>query len=275
MTLGEVILSVGLSSLIVPGLLALVLFAARHWIIAQVTGSVQHQFNERIEAVKSDLRNREAEIAALRANVLAGSAGRQALLDKRRFEAVEKVWATVNDLGRLRALSATVSIMNVKTFSERASDPKVQELLSFFGSGLPKQIDYLGVAKHEQPFLPELAWAYFYAYATTLAANHMLYVGLTSGIGDVHKHFSNKEGMQKVLKAVLPHQSKFIDEQEPNRYDFLLDEVKTLLLAELRKVLEGQEADQAAAKRSKDILDAINQVDKERAQQAVPNGLKA
>jgi hypothetical protein len=54
------------------------------------------------ESFKSDLRDKEAEISTLRTNILSGSAGRQALLDKRRFEAVEKVWANVNDLAQLR-----------------------------------------------------------------------------------------------------------------------------------------------------------------------------
>jgi hypothetical protein len=43
------------------------------------------------DAFKSELRSKEAEIAALRDGILSGRMQRQALLDKRPMEAVEKV----------------------------------------------------------------------------------------------------------------------------------------------------------------------------------------
>ena len=73
------------------------LLACRTWIVARITKGVQHKFDEELEELrttlrnneerfKSDLRQKETEIDALRNNVLSGSAGRQTLLDKRRFE---------------------------------------------------------------------------------------------------------------------------------------------------------------------------------------------
>src|SRR5262245_39139464 len=58
--------------------------------------SVQHDFDTRIEQLRSELRgneerirsqlrDKEAEIGALRSAVLSGSVNRQSLLDKRRF----------------------------------------------------------------------------------------------------------------------------------------------------------------------------------------------
>src|SRR5262249_21937940 len=67
------------------------MFVGRHWIIARISKGVQHHFDRKIEELraelrkgeeqlKSELRDKEAEIAALRNTVLAGSAGRQAVL---------------------------------------------------------------------------------------------------------------------------------------------------------------------------------------------------
>ena len=88
-----------------------------------ITKGIQHDFDVKLEnlratlrtseeQLKSDLRAKEAEIGTLRNSVLSGSAGRQALLDKRRFEAVEKIWTSVNDLAQLRALAQTMAIVN-------------------------------------------------------------------------------------------------------------------------------------------------------------------
>src|SRR5690348_12086054 len=107
-----------------PGVVSIVLwvlasvgvFVARHWIVAQISKGVQHNFDRQIEELraelrrneerfKSDLRDKEGEIAALRNTVLSGSVSRQTLLDKRRFEAVEKVWTAVNDMAPLKGLA--------------------------------------------------------------------------------------------------------------------------------------------------------------------------
>ncbi|MFH0303609.1 hypothetical protein AAFX91_42265, partial [Bradyrhizobium sp. 31Argb] len=94
-------------------------FLARNWIKARIEKGVQHRFDVKIEALcadfrkseemlKSELRDKEAEIASLRSNVLAGSASRQALLDKRRFEAVEKIWAAITQhSSKLKYISGT------------------------------------------------------------------------------------------------------------------------------------------------------------------------
>ena len=90
-------------SICIPLAVPVAIFAARNWLLTWISKSVQHRFDVKFEELraelrkneerfKSGLRDREAEIATLRNNVLAGSAGRQTLVDKRGFEAVEKVW---------------------------------------------------------------------------------------------------------------------------------------------------------------------------------------
>ena len=74
------------------------------------------------ERFKSGLRDRETEIATLRNSLLAGSAIRQALFDKRRFEAVEKVWTAVNDLAQIKVLSGMMSVVNFKAAAKEAVD---------------------------------------------------------------------------------------------------------------------------------------------------------
>jgi hypothetical protein len=270
---------IALLSIVISAGTPIAIFLARNWIKARIEKGVQHHFDVQIEGVraelrkseerfKSDLRDKEAEIAGLRNSVLAGSASRQALLDKRRFEAVEKVWAAVNDLAQLKYISSTMAILNFKAVAKRSTDPKMQQFLSVIGAGAPELDKIKNVARDERPFLPELAWAYFNAYTTILYASLALYKVLTIGIDDPDKLLSI-DAIQKILKAVLPHHAKWIDESEPGAYHYLLDEIENNILAELRKILEGKDADQAAAVRAKEIMDTVKQVEEKRAEEVV------
>jgi hypothetical protein len=176
-------------------------YFARNWIRARIEKGVQHGFDVKIEALraelrkaeekfKSELRDKEAEIATLRSNVLAGSASRQALLDKRRFEAVEKIWAAVNEHSKLKHLAATVALLKHNEVAKRANDPKMQELLSIFGVGMPKPDDMPSHAPVEQLYVPTLVWAYFSAYTTVLRLNIMIFRLVQIGETDLEKIIS-------------------------------------------------------------------------------------
>lgn len=267
----------------IPWIVAsIVIFISRNWIIARLSKGVQHHFDRKIEELRADLRkseeqyksglrDSEAKMAALRDSVLSGSAGRQALLHKRRFEAVEKVWTAVDELAELKVLSGTMAILNYKAIAREASTPNMQEFLSIIGSIAPDIKQIKNVARGEQPFLPELAWAYFWAYRSILHMNYARYMVLKNAVGnddDFEKYFSI-EGVKKIIKATLPHRSKFIDENDPGAYHYLLDEIEARLLAELRKILEGKDADQADVARAREIMENIGAAEQESTQQAI------
>jgi hypothetical protein len=266
-----------------PWIAGAVIFFCRNWILEGMKRRIGHSFDQKIEAVrtelrkneeqfKSELRGNENEISILRSSVLAGSTSRQSLLDKRRFEAVEKVWTAVNDLAQLKMLSGLMAILNFKEVAKEASDPRIQEFLAMIGAGAPDIKNVKNIARDEQPFLPDLAWAYFNAYSTILFGSLLRYSVLKIGLDDASK-LLKEDGTRRILKAALPEFSKFIDENEPETYHYLLDELQTRLLSELRKVLEGQEADQAAAQRAKAITEAIKRATEEKSTSAVA-GLK-
>ncbi len=267
-TLGYVF--VGLSAL-APWVMAAALFFGRQWLVARIEKGVQHGFDSRLEAIraelraseerlKSTLRDRENEIALLRNTVLAGSASRQSLLDKRRFEAVERVWTTVNNMaGHFRLLSEFMARMNIDEMAKDVGDPRMKKALSMFSP--PDMTKFKNVARDERPFLPELAWAYYSAYSSILFGNLMVFKLLESGVSP--NKMLKKDRSKDVLKAALPHQSTWIDDTPPEMYHFLLEELEDRLLSELRNILDGVQADQAAAQKAKDILKAVSLADRE------------
>lgn len=260
------------------------LFVGRHWLEARIKGNVKHEFDKELAAVTTEIRKseelfkgairaKEEELVALRDRVLGGQANRQSLLDKRRFEAVEKVWTAVNDLASLKPLSTSMAILNFKAVAKDADDPRVQQFLSVIGAAAPNIESLKNVARDERPFLPEIAWAYFAAYTTILYGALARFSALKSRVKEVDKYLSADKA-RKVLKAALPHQQKFIDDQEPEAYHYLLEEIEDHLLAVLRHILEGKEADKDDAARAKAIMAAVKDADEQKAQEHIPEEYK-
>ncbi len=258
--------------------LLIVVFGARHWIVSRIQKGVQHKFDEKLESIRADLRKneelfkselraKEVEIAALRDGVLGGRANRQALLDKRRIEAVERVWAAVNTLGAYKFISASMAIVNFDVAAKEAPrNENVRKFFELIGSQVPagKTVDH--PAKNEQPFVSPLAWAYFSAYQAIVIGAYAQAKILEIGLEEPGK-FLNKDYVRNLLKAALPHQSKFIDEYDTNTYYYLLDELESNLLSELRKMLEGKDIDQASVAQSAEIMEMVKKVREESTEQ--------
>jgi hypothetical protein len=274
---------IGLLSVFVTISVPLGIFFLRHWLLAWIAKRVRYGFDTKIEELrtsfrvseekfKSELRDKEAEINAIRNIILTGSSSRQALLDKRRFDSVEKIWFAVNDLAPLKALSAMMAVLNYDEISKDAGDPKMQQFLGVIGSSAPDLHKLKNVARDERPFVPEIAWAYFSAYSNVLYFSLIRFQMLKIGVGNSQRYVTTGN-IKKILKVTLPHQARFIDEQDAGSYHFLLDEIESNLLNELRKLLDGNEADQAATQRARDIISAVNEAVAEQAKNKIDPGV--
>ena len=191
----------------------IVLVIFRSPIAEWITKGVQHEFDVKLEKIratlkaseeelKSDLREKEAEIGILRNTVLSGSASRQALLDKRRLEAVEKIWTAVNDSVQLKNLFSMTVHLNYEAIAERIQESKIQRFLETIDTTGPS-VELKNSARDERPFVPEIAWAYFSAFTTLLTFNLVRFKTLKLGLEEPQK-FVNVERMKNILKAACP-----------------------------------------------------------------------
>jgi hypothetical protein len=64
----------------------------------------------------------------------------------------------------------------------------------------------------------------------------------------------DEERVRRLVTTVLPHQAEFAKKHDTGAYHYLLDELETRLLQELRRVLQGAESDREAIKQAADIL---------------------
>jgi len=102
-------LSVWIPSLTVSGLLGVALWLSRSIIETRLRASVQGEFDAKLEVLKGDirsseerlgarLREKEAELEALRSGALSAMTSRQVVLDNRRLEAVDQLWSAYTEL---------------------------------------------------------------------------------------------------------------------------------------------------------------------------------
>lgn len=251
--------------------LAGALFAGKKLIEQNVEKRIQHKFDEKLAATESRLRARETEISALREMVLSGIAQRRALVDKRRIEAVERIWIALTRLSPLAVVSNHMAHIDFEHAAQRT--PHEPNLRQFFDLIADKTLPAAAMDKerpaiHERPFLSPLAWAYYSAYSHIVVGAYMQARSLAEGIKEPSKLFK-KEPVRELLKVTLPHQTEFIEQNDPALYHFLLDELKDNLLAELKKMLDEKDSDDAAIDQAKRITDKVREIEAQSAEGSV------
>lgn len=244
-------------------LIWIVLFCSRQWLITKITSSVEHKFNREIEVVRSeykkaeaqfvsDLKSKEQSISALRDSVLLIRSQRQSLVDKRKIEAVDKLWASVVEYSKLKSLAASMAIVNFDYAASNVnSDPKVKLFFAEIAKLSPGIIEASGLS--ERPFVSKVTWAYYQAFVSVLNSALARAKALELGIPNAHKMIDTKRE-KDVLKAALPKFSKIIDEQDAGAHFYLLEYIEELMIAELKAFLEGRDEDQMSSLMAEEII---------------------
>jgi hypothetical protein len=245
-------------------LLAGALWLMRSVISTRLRAGVQHEFDQKIETLKAelrkneesfkaDLRSKETQIEALRSGALSTLASRQAALDARRIQAVDQLWSAFQALGPAKSVSATIAILKFEEATKfSVENPKAREVLaSISGDSDPRKV-HTGEAEKARPFVSEMAWAIFSAYRAILSVAMIKMQLLKNGLD--MPHVIDEQKVRRLITVVLPHQANFIAQHDTGTYYFLLDELESLLLHELRRVLQGAESDKEAIKQAREIL---------------------
>jgi hypothetical protein len=248
------------------------LFVGRNWIKAELERGVQFRFDTQIEKLRaelhkseetfrSDLRLKESELSALRDGVLSGRAQRQATLDKRKLEAVERTWVVVGNIGRHKMVSGFLSVLKLEVVAkEAAQSPKMQEAFRILApQEVPDGADPAYSVHSERPFLSPLAWAFYAAYQAVIF--HAVFYAKVMALGIPDPGTLLKEDyVQNLLKSALPHYSDYIDQFGVSGFHNLLEELESRLLVELQRMLEGEETDTQNLQQAANILEQVKKV---------------
>jgi hypothetical protein len=227
-------------------LIAVGVFVSRIWLKSKIERSVQHTFDAKLEVLradlrglderfKSELRTKEAEISALRDGALSGRALRQAPVDRRRLEAIERIWTRVStSMGAYKVLAFFMGAINPATATSMTlKDPKTRKFFESFVNKIPENDTQTNNVSIEQLFVSPLAWAYFSSYQTILYIAYARARLLVAGVDDLGKILDPKP-VREILRSALPHHSAYIDSQPLPALHILLDELEGVILTQLR-----------------------------------------
>ncbi|SEJ18178.1 hypothetical protein [Frateuria terrea] len=260
-------------------LLLVVAWLSRNLIATRLTRSVQHEFDEKIGKLRSDLRKsedefrsaltaRQSEIDALRTGALSNVPQRQALLLQRRLEAIEQLWTSAASLSKTKILAGYLAAFNVEAMTEAVrKQERAAQVLEMISSGFdPKELDHISATK-ARPFVSAMAWAIYAAMRAVAAHTMIRWQAMKSGMEA--KGLMDEEKIKQLIKAALPHYSDYLDTHGGVVFHYTLEALETRLLEELDRMLDGSEADAASVAQAAKIVRQANEVMKASADSAV------
>lgn len=243
--------------------LAIVIWLSRNLIITRLTSSVRHEYDKKLENIKTEFRRNEellkadlsakaSQIEALRTGVLTGVTTRQAAIFERQITSIEQLWDAVVSLGPAKAVSAWMAVVKFEAAAkEAAENPRFRELFEVMGN-----IDLNNFKTNQalitRPFVSSLAWAYYSAYQAivfhAIARLHMLKNGINmTEVIDTKK-------VTELVKLALPHQLPYIEKYGPGAFHYLLDELENNLLLAFQLMLKDEKADHETLERAAAII---------------------
>ena len=246
--------------------LVLLVYLGRDWAKQLIRSGVQHDFDRELEVLRSQLRaaeqrfneefaRKEAQLEVLRNNALGLRAHREAILETRRLQAVDRVWSEVVDLAPYKSVVLMMATMNLEAIAKRVPhDDKLRRVMGMIGN-LPKG-EPPKAAVRERPHLSPLAWSLFSAYQAILLIAWSTAKALELGLSDV-EHMLNHDSIKGLLKSALSDQSAKIGASTSREYFLHVEELEKRLLDELKRMMVGEEYDSANVAKAVEILHAV------------------
>lgn len=248
---------------------------------ASIEKSIAHRFELKIEELRSKLRNEEeerkasikrsdAQLEDLRKSALSGISARHALIDKRRIEAIEKLWSHISDRSPLKSVANFTKSIKIDALLKGASkgDSESIKLRQFAeiirrSSGLvdisiiPPQNALL----KERIFLPQTLWSKYIAYDQALNAPFGYLSAVENGIDSSMFEF---EPILKLFKEALPNFAEFIDQHGINSISHLIEPLESLLLEEAISSLGASPSDSIIVSQAVVVIEEANRAAAER-----------
>jgi hypothetical protein len=146
-------------------LFALALWLFRKLISVRLTRSVKSEFDSKLEDLKSELRQKEAQINALQTGALSGLISRKSKLYEKQMEAIDQIWEAKSQLSKGVYLVNAMAIIKFDISSKEAvNNPNSRVFIETIGGKLELTDFNLESAKKCRPYISDLAWAYYSAY---------------------------------------------------------------------------------------------------------------
>lgn len=271
-----------LASLAFPGV--------RSAIWKYMAGRIQFSFDEKLERIRSDLRQTEqklegelqssnSRINSVTQTVLSVRSSRQTALDARRLAAVDRLWETKAKLDYAKFVAQTALSLKMDVAAKRASkDPAVKQFFEVLDKASPfakfvENKESVSIER-DRPFLSPAIWTTFQAYSSILmfAVTQVKVLATSPESADLLQ----TEHVSKLLKSAIPEHTDYIEKYGTAGWYQLLDILEEKLLVSINQMLDGEDSDVMAVARATSITRLATSIVTPSAKLAdkIPSGLE-
>ncbi|MBT3029307.1 MAG: hypothetical protein KME48_19280 [Candidatus Thiodiazotropha sp. (ex Ctena orbiculata)] len=243
-------------SITTSSILLLLLWLGRKLIITRLTNSVKHEYDVKLEKLRDDLNKNSTQMRSLSSGALSGIINRQNAQYQRQVLAVDQIWNSVIQMKPAKVFAAQLGAYKFDTMMKAFTEnPHLKEVIDVIGDDFDRNCLNGIDAEKSRPFISDLAWAYYSAYNLILRNYHVKYLMLQKGIDKTE--IIENPNIIKVLVAALPHREEAIQTHGHEIFHTYLEELETLLLNELKSILQGSRASEESIKHAAKILQHV------------------
>jgi hypothetical protein len=148
------------------------------------------------QTLQTELQAKQRQIDALYASVAAARSGRQTLIEKRRLDAIERIWKAAVRISFKSTVprmleGVKLEVMLKATGSDREARTRFFKVLDdALGATAFTQSPNQAPTMEERPFVSPVVWAYYSAYNSVVLHAVLLVSAMSRGLGPVHKRVS-------------------------------------------------------------------------------------
>jgi len=279
------------SAAVSAAMAAILVFLSREWISARLRGSIQHEYAEKLETLKAQIKaEHELKIltirtafeqeAALRATAHRSFAEGQKAAMERRLAAIDRLWNRILRLrGSLPPIITLIDAFTVEEYKRDQDHPFIQALtgnlsLQQFGSILKLLKEEDGDRTEQaRPYVGEYMWSLFYCYEVILI-RLMATVSISRDDAAKVEWYKDDLTRQFIVAGLGPGEVQEFDQLSFGRVPWLQSTWESKILSAAQVIVSGEQfgADSLEQARTIQRLAAQAEAEKHRAEATQPTG---
>ena len=269
MTFGDTIFDVIVSAASGAAVSGLLLWLVREWVSTRLKGSIQHEYNQKLETYKAEVKT-EHDLAILdikmavareeafhSASHASFAEGQKAAMG-RKLAAIDRLWSAVLHLRS--SMPPVLGFMNILTVDEYRGAKEHPTFQSLTGDLSDEKITNFFTEDIEEvrPYVGEYLWMVFYCYRAILL--RILFL-LNLGSTDTEKmEWHKDDGILQLIGAVLtPAEVTQFEEVQIGKITWIQHRLEGKILAAAKKVISGESFSAESLEQAKVIQERIAQ----------------
>lgn len=244
-------------------ILAFVLWLGKGLISTRLKESVSHEFNVRLERLKSELSKDSDQIRSVADMLLERLNFASTPAWQRKLQAVDELWQGFLEIKKYTWAARSLSIFKLDIVGERVEDD--QDLREFFKTAhksakndMEEILKSYRSAQVSRPWISTTSWAIFSAYGAIIQWSITTAMVLQIGVNP--KGLLSTENIINLIKEALPDFELSDPVRAHHFYPEALDLLEKKLLVDLKDFIDGKSEDDDALERARRVLHSSSEL---------------